>query len=486
MATPPPNTTDPGRQPIPPALRKRLQACFTHGSTSAAKGDFDYATKMFEMCVAGDPSNQLYIKQFLDNLNKKYKGNKKGAGFTSAPMIKIYQGKIKKSQYSKDWPGVIKDGVEILKLNPWEISTLVAMADACDALNFDEAQLAYLKQALDFDLKEPEVNRKCGRALARLGEFDQAKSCWARVVQAKPGDEEGTRAIADLAIEKTIHDGRYEGAQSSTDVMADKAMQSDRRSEATARLSPIELLEKSISKKPEDVGLYLELSDLHTNAEDFKSSITVLSKALEVAGGDIAVRERLEDAQLRDARQQLKIAEKRVVTEKTPEAEDLMKRMRQDLNSRELEIYRARSERYPTNLSLRFEMGVRLKKGGQYKEAIDCLQKALGDPKRKAQTHMEIGECFHYIKQYKLAMKNYEDALEAAGTRDLDQRKLALYRAGKLALGLAEKFSAGDDPQAKEETDRAENYLNELAGMDFGYKDVSTLLDKIAKLRNKD
>ncbi len=39
---------------------------------------------MFEMCVAGDPANPLYIGQFLNNLVKKYNDNKKGAGFTSA------------------------------------------------------------------------------------------------------------------------------------------------------------------------------------------------------------------------------------------------------------------------------------------------------------------------------------------------------------------------------------------------------------------
>ena len=30
-----------GRQPLPPATRRRLQSCFEHGSRSAAKNDFD-------------------------------------------------------------------------------------------------------------------------------------------------------------------------------------------------------------------------------------------------------------------------------------------------------------------------------------------------------------------------------------------------------------------------------------------------------------
>ncbi len=41
---------------------------------------------------------------------------------------------------------------------------------------------------------------------------------------------------------------------------------------------------------------------------------------------------------------------------------------------------------------------------------------------------------------------------------------------------------AGGDNQAKDEVDRAEKYLNELAGLEFGYKDLPKLLYKLAKI----
>ena len=74
-----------GRQPLPPAVRRRLQACFEHATKSASGGDFKYATEMFMQCVTGDPSNPIYVTQFLNNLGKFYKDNKTGAGFTSKP-----------------------------------------------------------------------------------------------------------------------------------------------------------------------------------------------------------------------------------------------------------------------------------------------------------------------------------------------------------------------------------------------------------------
>jgi tetratricopeptide (TPR) repeat protein len=475
-----------GRQPLSPAVRRRLQMCFEHGSKSAAKSDFNYATDMFYQCVLADLGNTLYVKQFLSNLCKKYNDNKKGAGFTSAPKATALKGSIKKAHYSKDWPTLTKSGLEMLKLNPWDISTLSAMADVCNTLGHDESQLAFLKQALDVNVKDVEVNRTCGRALARLGQFDQAIACWQRVLQGKADDEEAMRAVGDLAVEKTISHGGYEDAESSNDVKSTRGGKVDALAELNANLTPQQLLEKAIAKKPDDLGKYLELADLHTRDEKHKEAEAVLAKALEVSGGDVAIRERLEDSQLRRHRHQLTIAEKQAAQKKTPESLELLKRIKAELNSAEMDVYRNRAERYPANFGLKYELGVRMKRAGMYQEAIQCFQKATGDGKRKAVLCMELGECFQHIKQYKLAMDNYEAALEALTGREADQRKLGLYRAGKLAFGLAEKFMTAEPAQAKDNLERAEKYLSELAGLEFGYKDTPLLLDKIAKMRHKD
>jgi hypothetical protein len=55
-----------------------------------------------------------------------------------------------------------------------------------------------------------------------------------------------------------------------------------------------------------------------------------------------------------------------------------------------------------------------------------------------------------------------------------------------LALALAEKHLADGESAGKEELEQADKHLSELAGLEFGYKDVPQLLDKIPNLRNKD
>ena len=56
-------------------------------------------------------------------------------------------------------------------------------------------------------------------------------------------------------------------------------------------------------------------------------------------------------------------------------------RLRKEINTRELELHRRKAERFPTEMSHRYEAGVRLLRGGQVDEAIQELQAVRGDPR---------------------------------------------------------------------------------------------------------
>jgi len=437
-----------------------------------AKGDYDYASNMFMQCVVGDPGNLIYAQTFLGNLQKKYDNNKKGsklAGLKGAGT----KAHIKKAIGKKDWPGVVKSCCEMLKLNPRDTTALCAMATACENLDADECELFYLKSALNTNPKDAEINRLSGLALARQGDFDQAIACWHRVEQAKPDDEEARKAIADLTVEKTIHQGKYEQKIEEAG-QADSSGDSSAAKQAAAiepAISREKQLEKVIAKSPEVIENYVELAELHAGHDRLEEAEEVLNKGLQASGGgDLTVRERLEDIQLRRATRQVEIAEQRAQQVKTEEALTLAKKMKVELNNQEIEVYSSRVERNPNDGGLHFELAQRLKKAGKYNEAIQSFQAARSDVRHKAQIHLELGECFHHIKQYKLAMSNYRSSVEAAGESPTATKKLALYRAGVLSMGL-------------KDWEGAEKYLTTLADADFAYKDVADRLDKLAAMR---
>lgn len=459
----------PGRQPLAPAVRRRLQALFEHGTKTSGTGNFDYANEMYTQCVIGDPSNPIYVKALLANLSKKYGNNKKGAKLAGLKLVGA-KASLKKSVAMKKWDEVLKTGLEALPSSPWDTGLLADIAKACEAQEFDEAQVEYLKQAVDGDTEDPEANRLLGRAYDRIGEYPEAIICFSRVVKALPKDEEAIRALSNLAVKKTIVKGGYEGAGSSRDVRLNKGGAAAADDEAS-ELTPEEKLLRAIQKDPSDTNQYVELNDLYLKDERFDKSVEIMQKALEATGGaNIMVRERLEDAQLRLARQHMMIAEEKAKKERTPEAVELYNRMRVELNNKETEVYAKRCERYPTNLGFKYELAVRLQKAGKFTEAIKLFQEARSDSKRKGTVYLALGNCFYSIKQYRLALQNFESAVNEISERDADNFKLAIYNAARIAEHL-------------KEWETAEKHYNHLASFDFGYKDVSERLDKIARIR---
>jgi tetratricopeptide (TPR) repeat protein len=475
--------------PVSAAVRQRLQAVFEHAQRCAEKSDYDYAHDLYTQCLVDDPANLIFLQHFLGNLAQKYGNNKKGSRFAGLKS-KSSRMALNKAATKGQWREAFQAACEALKPNPWEISTLLDVADAYEQIGSDECQLFVLRWALDAAPKDVTVNRRAALTLARLGQFDQSIACWRRVEQAKPGDQEAAKAISQLSVEKTIQKGGYNEELlkgSVTDSVAFEASVRGRVSstkpEVTAASAPVpgkqsidgarekDLLAE-IAKNPAIVSNYLELADLFTAQERLREATEILTRGLAASGGgDLTVRERLEDAHLRRAQNQVLVAQRRAEEEKTEETADLAKRMAAQANQAELEVFAARAGRNPGNSLLQYELALRCKRAGKFKEAIQAFQAARGDARRKAIVELHLGESFQHIRQFKLALASYEAAIEASDDMDLETKKLALYRAGVLAAELNDR-------------DRAEKHLTHLAGMDFGYRDVADRLDKLAALRD--
>ncbi|HEY2880782.1 MAG TPA: tetratricopeptide repeat protein [Pirellulales bacterium] len=465
-----------GGSAISPAVRKRLEQCYDRGVQNSTTGNVDYATELLSQSVVGDPSSQKYTQGLLANLHRKYNNNKKGgalAGIKTAGS----KASMMNANRKKDWPGLIKAGLDVLKVNPWDVASLIQIAKACGELNYVESQLTYLKSAQDADPKSTEVNRECAKALEKIGQYDQAISCWSHVARhAKGGSEEAdeaNREIAKLQVEKTMMASgipQEEGAEGEGDPAKFKARPAGMN--PPAKRTKIQELEEQIAKNPKDILMYAELAETLIKAEKWSEAEGILSKGLEATGGDLRIREQLEDVQLRKARQMSLIADKRLAENKTTEAAELSQKMRGELLRMELDVFRKRVERYPTNTHWKYELAARLKQSGNFNESIKLFQEARNDPKHRGIVMLDLGECFQQIKQYSLAMQHYNKAIEEIPDKDQEHKKKSLYRAGVLAMGL-EQFEV------------AEKHFSQLAASDYGYKDVSARLDKIAKLRDK-
>lgn len=460
-------------------LRKQIDTCYTHALRIMAQEgyDFGYVTDLLSKCVNGDFSNWTYAEKFLENLRKKYDNNGKGMGMQANISGLAPKQAMKKAIGKKDWPTAIKNGVEVLKLNPWDSTAAALLASVAEGLMAEAAndkdhqlyghcELRWLRTALTSSPNDAAINRQCAISLAKRNEFDQAIACWRRVDQAKRGDDEATTEISRLAVLKTrsqqpgFDDAPRPGGAAGPG-------QSKQESEST----PEHILRQKIRKDPAVIPNYFELAQLYISAENYKRATEVLAEAMKISNEDADVRERYEDARLRYLRQRLAQAEKKAQASSTEADAHEVKKIRHELAHGELANYKFLCERYPTNLAFRYELGERFRVVREYPEAIKQFQSALSDPRKRGNCLLSLAVCFQQIKKYPLAMTHFKQAVDEIPERDLVTRKDALYRAGRLALGLKDK-------------PLAEKYLTALAQLDFGYKDVAALLDKLEGLGN--
>jgi tetratricopeptide (TPR) repeat protein len=451
------------REPIPPSKKKRLDALLEHAQVkiSGDRPDHDYATNLLTQCVLGDPSNIFYVKAYIENLQKKYNNNKTGASLAKFKEIGARSAQ-KKALAAGDWDEVIKQGLQVLTVNPWDKIALMNMAIASrkvgqitrNPADF-EIELHYLRTALIPSPKDPDINKLCGIALADLGELEQAITCWHRVEQTQPDNEEAKRYIASLNAQRMKRGERGSGDDGSGMMRPVGAT-----GPIEEILSPEKKLLRKIAQQPDRMESYIELSQMYFNDERYADAEKILEKAYEHSKENVEIREKLEDAQLRHLRQKISLIE-------DPYEK---KQLEKHYFAKELERCKNRCERYPANLLHRFELGYRYMLMKQYNEAIRELQAARNDPHKKGECLLALGQCFQQIKQYQLAMDHFEMAIEEIPDRDANNKKKSLYMAGRLALGLKNLELAG-------------KHLSTLAAMDFAYKDVPALLDKLAKYR---
>lgn len=455
---------------LPPAERSRLLLCFQHGTQSVAK-NIDYSIEMFATCVIGDPANAIFLQHLIGALRLKH-GGKKGGGL-AALWSASGRGGLKKLAAAGKWRELLVQGLGIIKANPSDHGSLLVMAEASRELGFIEVQRVYLKAALDAAPADLEVNRECANFLESHGEFDQAIACWMRIKAAKGMAEEAEKQITRLQVDKTF--AASQGLIGRKQIAAPTATTAEATAGQPAAAAPAEqraALEKAIADNPADIQAYLDLADLVEQDGTLEQAERLLEKALAASGNDVKIREHLEDRQIRWTKGRLHVAERRLGAEDTPDHRAAVERWRAALLKHETEIYAARAARYPENLNWKYELAVRLKAAGNHAEAIKHFQDVLVDARRKGAVSLELGECFQKIRQYQLAMRSYQTAVDMLTDRELELRKRALYRAGVLAAGL-------------DDADTAKKYLSTLAELDFGYRDVAQRLDKLTSAKDK-
>lgn len=482
-------TTEVARVPEPTPEQRRIAAeRFERANQVIATGNYDYGIQLLLTCCKLDPGNLIYRQALRRTQRAKFNNNLRGSRFAFLSNSAA-KARLKAAKHSGDYLKVLEQGEEILARNPWDLGAQMDMAEAALQLGWLDMAIWLLEQARQRDGQNPDLNRFLARLYEQRGNFSQAIALWELVKKADPTDEEAQRKGKDLAASETISRGRYEESalrRRVHDLESQDTAPPEGVEEGT-ELAPVDRVAREsapllakIAATPNDPLPYLQLAAVYSRAGRYDEARDVLTSGLGPTGQHFQIRIELMELDLEPFRRNLAIAEERLEdlaaardpsAEMTPQEEELRRirlRLLKEINARELEIYRIKADRFPTDMSHRVELGLRLLRAGQLDEAITELQQARKDPRTQWRALMYLGFAFKSRNNWRLAQRNFKESLEHIPETEEGQRKEVMFQ---LAQGHAEHNEFAE----------AIDIGTELANLDFNYRDIGRLLDEWQK-----
>jgi tetratricopeptide (TPR) repeat protein len=454
---------------------------FDRANQVAASGNFDYAIQLLLTCCKIDPSNFLYRQTLRRNQKAKYKNNLRGSRLAFLTTMR-FRAKLKAAKRMRDYLKVLEHGERILSKNPWDVGAQMDMAEAADALGWLDHAIFFLDQARQKDPKDATLNRALARLFEKRGNYTHAIGLWQLVKEKVPSDVEAAHKAKDLAASATIARGGYtDGSGERSTMAAGGARPSTRpNAEATQSGEPADRMSREaapilarLDTNPTDPHLYLQLAGVYLRGNQPDRARATLEQGLGPTGNDFRLTIELMEMDLETYRKNLEVAERRLARAEAGEDDgrystDDYRRIRnkivREISAREIELMRLRADRFPQELNHRLDLGILLAKADQLDEAIVELQQARREPRLLWKSAMHLGICFQKRNNWRLAQRNFEEALAQVPPGEEEGRKEILYH---LATGSAD---SGD-------LQRAVDLGHDLANIDYGFRDIGKLLE---------
>ena len=438
---------------------------------ASKSGNFDYVFKLLQTACKLDPAHLPY-RQALRKAQKAKVGDGK-VGWLAAKSMVVTRTRLKNAARANEHARVLELGEEILCVDPWDHGAQYDMGEAAAALGLVEVAIYVLDQARQKYPKDAPLNRLLARQCEKLGKFTHAAALWNLVKEADPSDQEATHKAKDLAASETIQRGGYADGSGKLTSREMTALPSDPVEREAAPFK------SRVEANPADAPAHLSLAGVYRRHGKHEEAKAVLVNGLAATGQNVRLQNELMELEIEPFRQDLERASARLaevlarpeLLDADPDApspaeiEGRIRALKKEILQRELEIHRARAERTPAEAQHRVEIGDRLFQLERIDEAIAELQPARKDPRYGVRALTLLGHCFRRRNNWRLAQRNYEEALAQLTSAEEDQKKDVLF---SLAEGHAQ---AGD-------LKTAIDYGHELANIDFGYRDIGKFLDE--------
>ncbi len=461
--------------------QRKAQRFFEHAQTVADTRNYDYAIDCYINGLRHDPDNIGKHEALYDVAKRRKVGGGKPAGIAE---------KLKGG--GKDPIDKMLHAETLLAKNPTDVGLMTEFMKRCveadeavgQDINIGEVALWIGTIALDWN-QQTKADKKVYLTLtdlfAAVGAYDKAVEACRHALQQDPGNSQLMQQLKDLEAENTMKKGKYgEASRESIKGGEEEALarQEEHRIDKTedAKDRMIARRRAELEEDPQDLDKMQKLVDAlvqKQSNESEKEAIKLLHDAWE-STGQYRFRVRKGDIEMRQIARYLRSLRAKV--QQNPDDTDLKHKFTESVKKQiafELNEFTDRVKNYPTDMSLRFQLGLRLYAAGRIDDAISAFQQAKSDPKNRAAAHEYLGRCYIHRGWHEEAIDTLRQGIDAHPLTDDKLGKELRYLLMDALEAGARRTNSLD--QAKE----AQKVGSQVLQTDINYKDIRERVDKI-------
>jgi tetratricopeptide (TPR) repeat protein len=323
---------------------------------------------------------------------------------------------------------------------------------------------------------------------AKVGAWDKAVEACRSALSLEPDDAQLLLDLKNLEAELTMMQGQYEAKQDQggyRTFVKDLDKQQELADEDAVAKTPqqivrlIERSRKEFQENPDDhdvIQKYVRALVSKEAKKEDEEAVELLRKLWEESG-QYKFKQQIGDIRIKQMNRALRQAKKKI--EKDPKNVALKKKFKEFNDKKakfEMKEYRDRAKNYPTDMSIKFELGKRLIYFKQTDEAIAALQEAQQDPKLRATSLQFLGQCYVEKGWLEESIATFKRAQEIHPTPD-----------DKLGMALRYLLMDAYERRAKEEgssdhSKLAKQVASQILQTNINYRDIKKRIEGIRKL----
>jgi len=411
-------------------LSRDLRALYTRGAEAVQRDNFDYAIEMYMQILAKEPS-VFEVRKAL-RATQTAKSGKSGGFFkrmvssaSSSPALAKGQMALRKSPLE-----AMQIAEDILNSDANSTGGHKLLAEAALAAGMPRVAVMSLEVLVQASPKDKPLSFQLAEAFADSGEKTRAEKVLTDLQREYPSDNEIFSKLKDLSARKTMDEGGYgalaEGKGSYRDVLKDKAesiaLEQEKRPVKSEDVADglIKDWEARLKAEPNNVKMLRNLAETHASKNEFDKAQAYYDRILAVDNGaDSSLLKQIAETRVRKF--------KHALAQLDTTAADYSERAAQikaEMQAFQVEECKQRSERYPTDLQIRFELGQLYFEAGKISEAMQEFQKAQANPNRRVQSITYLAKCFEKRNMFDMAVRRLQEVLKEKLSFDEEKKDL--------------------------------------------------------------